>query len=62
MDDGSFTLSSRADVAVWAGELESLTWNVMLNVPESAVVPEITPEVADKLKPAGKEPEPIDQL
>ena len=62
MDDGSFTLSSRADVAVWAGELESLTWNVMLKTPELAVVPEMTPVAPDKLSPVGKEPPVTDQV
>jgi hypothetical protein len=47
--------------AVWAGLLLSRTLAVKAEVPLAVGVPEITPAV-DKAKPAGRLPEPTDQL
>jgi len=49
-------------VAVCAvGVVESVTLAVKLNAPEAVGVPEIAPEAALSVKPAGSEPELIDQ-
>jgi hypothetical protein len=50
-----------AACADWAGLLLSLTVAEKAEVPLAVVVPEITP-VGDRAKPAGRLPEPTDQL
>ena len=47
---------------VWAGLLLSVTAAVNCDVPAVAGVPEITPEVAAKVSPAGRLPDIIDQV
>jgi hypothetical protein len=49
-------------LAVCAGEPESVTLAVKLNVPELVGVPEIAPVVAAIVTPGGSEPDEIDQL
>jgi hypothetical protein len=55
------TIDIAADF-VWTGLLLSLTATVNLNVPLAVGVPEIAPLLADKLRPAGRLPERIDQV
>jgi hypothetical protein len=47
---------------VWIGELLSLTVTVKFDVPVAVGVPEITPVDGERVKPAGRAPELIDQL
>jgi hypothetical protein len=54
------TIDIAADF-VWTGLLLSLAATVNLNVPLAVGVPEIAP-LADRLRPAGRLPERIDQV
>ena len=47
---------------VWTGLPLSLTAAVKLDVPVAVGVPEITPVVAARVRPAGRLPEAIDQV
>jgi len=56
------TVIARAFVAFWAGEPESIALTVKFEVPAVGGVPEIAPVELFKERPAGKEPEMIDQV
>jgi hypothetical protein len=58
---GATTSEIVADI-FWAGLAESATLAVKLNVPAAVGVPEITPVVDDRVRPAGRVPEVIDQV
>ena len=49
-------------VAVWAGEPESLTVAPKEKLPLAVGVPETTPVAGVRERPAGSEPEEIDQV
>jgi len=49
-------------VAVWAGELESVTMAVKLKVPAVVGVPEMAPVLALRVRPGGRVPVEIDQV
>ena len=55
------TINDRLTDLDWTGEPLSLTDAVKLNVPLAVGVPEIKPVDAVRLRPAGREPEVIDQ-
>ena len=55
------TIDRGADL-VWAGLPESVTVAVKLLVPVAVGVPEISPEVVLRLRPAGKLPLVMDQV
>jgi hypothetical protein len=55
-------LSGRVAGAVCCGELESFTIKEIEKLPLAVGVPEIMPVVAERLSPAGRLPEPVDQL
>jgi hypothetical protein len=48
-------------VAILAGELESVTLTVKLEVPVAVGVPEIVPAL-ESVRPAGRDPELIDHV
>jgi len=50
------TTMERETDLVWAGLAESVTVAVKLAVPLAVGVPEMTPVVGDKLRPAGRAP------
>jgi hypothetical protein len=58
---GRATINDRLTDLDWTGEPLSLTDAVKLNVPLAVGVPEIKPVDAVRLRPAGREPEVIDQ-
>jgi hypothetical protein len=58
---GGATNNDRLTDLDWIGEPLSLTDAVKLNVPLAVGVPEIKPVDAVRLRPAGREPEVIDQ-
>lgn len=49
-------------VVVWDGEPASLTVAPMVKLPLAVGVPEMTPLFADRVSPAGRAPEVIDQV
>ena len=58
--EGAMTTDSCA-VFVWAGFPASLTFAVKLKVPLAVGVPEMMPVAGDRLSPAGRLPDVIDQ-
>src|SRR3989442_14364209 len=52
----------RSLVAVWAGELESDTLTVNLEMPFVVGVPEISPLAVFRVRPSGSEPDAIDHV
>jgi hypothetical protein len=58
---GGAILIDRFTLALWAGELESVTVAVKLEVPVAVGLPEITPELL-RLSPAGRLPPVTAQL
>ena len=61
-DPAATTDKARMPAAVWTGEPASLTVTPMEKLPLTVGVPEINPVVADRLSPAGRAPEEIDQV
>ena len=62
LDPAGATVMLRFAEAVVAGEPESITFTVKLEVPAVVGVPEIAPVAAVSVRPAGSEPEVILQL
>jgi hypothetical protein len=60
-DEDATTIEVVTDF-VCAGLPESVTVAVKLDVPVAVGVPEITPVVADRVRPAGRLPEVTDQV
>ena len=55
-------LRENVRVAVCCVELESLTTTAIEKLPLTVGVPERLPVVAERLSPAGRLPEPVDQV